>query len=86
MHTQLHLDLEMQYQILILTTYQSKIQNFCIPDLNRLSGFFSKMKSATYNADIWEYFLQYIHDCQFKIHMDNKHFQIFQTRQIITEY
>jgi hypothetical protein len=49
------------------------------------SGFFSKMESATYNADIWAYFLQYIHDCQFKIPMDNKHFQIFQTRQIITE-
>jgi len=34
------------------------------------------MKSATFNADIGEYFLQYIHDCQFKIYMDNSRIHV----------
>jgi hypothetical protein len=30
------------------------------------------MKSVTFNADISEYFLQYLHGCQFKVHMKSK--------------
>ena len=34
------------------------------------------MKYVTFNADISEYFLQYLHGCQFKIHMDIKADQV----------